>query len=141
MAKCHNLLILLVRPAGFEPAAYGFEERMRNTFRDIAESILPFARQKYLDVPALQQRRQRILDRWGEIRRAVAPAVIPAEISTAHLKAAGAVCRAVDLGISTEELRFAYNQARWIPNRYTVLDLTAEIGVSADWLDAVSGGV
>ena len=23
----HNLLILLVRPAGFEPAAYGFEVR------------------------------------------------------------------------------------------------------------------
>ena len=25
LAKCHNPLILLVRTAGFEPAAYGFE--------------------------------------------------------------------------------------------------------------------
>ena len=73
MAKCHNLSILLVRPAGFEPAAYGFEERMRKTFRDIAESILPYARKKHLDGPALQGRRQLILERWEDIRRSVAP--------------------------------------------------------------------
>ena len=104
MSKCHNLLIVLVRPAGFEPAAYGFEERMRNTFRDIAESILPFARQKYLDGPTLQQRRQLILERLKEIRRAVMPVVIPTGTSRSHLKAAGAVFRAADIGISAEEL-------------------------------------
>ena len=112
---------------------------MRNTFRDIAESILPFARQKYLDGPSMQRRRMHILDRWEEIRKAVAPVVIPADISRTYLQAAGAVFRAADLGVSREEVEFAYRHARWIRDRYTVLDLAAELGVLEDWQDEVLG--
>ena len=63
--------------------------------------------------------------------------VIPPADSRAHLRAAGAVWRAEDLGISTEELRFAYHHARWIRNRYTVLDLAAELGLLEEWEEEV----
>ena len=118
-----------------------FEQRMRNTFGDIADAVLPLARQKYRNGPALQQCRQRIFDRWEDIRQAVAPVVIPADTSRKHLQAAGAVYRAADLGVSAEELEFAYRNARWIRNRYTVLDLAAELGVLEDWQDEVLGSV
>ena len=126
------------RPAE-SPAA--FTNRMRDLFRDIAESILPFARQKYLDGPALQERRKRILARWEKVRRAVASVAIPAETSRAHLESAGAVSRAADLGISHAELVFAYRNARWIRNRYTVLDLVDELGVLEEWQEEVLAGV
>ena len=63
--------------------------------------------------------------------------VIPAKTCRAHLKAAGAVHSTDDLGISKEELVFAYRQARWIRNRYTVLDLAEELGVLEQWQDEV----
>jgi glycerol-1-phosphate dehydrogenase [NAD(P)+] len=127
------------KPVQEDPAA--FETRMRSTFGDIAEAVLPFARQKYLDGPALQQRRRLICDRWEEIRRAVAPVVIAADTSRAYLLAAGAVFRTADLGISTEDVEFAYRNARWIRNRYTVLDLAAELGVLEDWQADVLVGI
>jgi glycerol-1-phosphate dehydrogenase [NAD(P)+] len=123
------------KPRVETPAA--FEARIRATFRDIAEAVLPFARQKYLDGPSLSNRREAIFNSWGKIRRAVAPVVIPARTCRAHLKAAGAVYRADDLGVSKEELVFAYRQGRWIRNRYTVLDLAAELGVLEQWQDEV----
>ena len=127
--------IIQCKPEAETPGA--FEDRIRSTFDDIAESILPFARQKYLDGPALQRRRQLILKRWENIRRAVAPVVIPANTSRSHLKRAGAVYRAADIGVSEEELEFAYRNARWIRNRYTVLDLAAELGMLEKWCEDV----
>ncbi|KPJ75257.1 MAG: hypothetical protein AMJ54_15495 [Deltaproteobacteria bacterium SG8_13] len=127
----------LIQPKAVVETPEAFEERMRNTFRDIAKSILPYARQKYLGGPALQQRRQLILERWEDIRRAVTPVVIPADTSRSHLEAAGAVFRAADIGISEEELAFAYRNARWIRDRYTVLDLAAELGVLEKWQEEV----
>ena len=110
-----------------------FEERIQQTFGDLAEAVLPFARQKFLDAAQLQRRRQQIADRWEEIRRAVAPVVIAAESSRDYLEAAGAVFRSADLGISSVELEFAYRHARWIRDRYSVLDLAAELGVLEIW--------
>jgi glycerol-1-phosphate dehydrogenase [NAD(P)+] len=124
-----------------EEAPADFEARMKTTFRDIAEAVLPFARQKYLDTPSLFKRRETIFSRWGDIRRAVAPVVIPTDSCRSHLKAAGAVHRAADLGISKEELAFAYRQARWIRNRYTVLDVAAELGVLEEWQEEVLAAV
>ena len=127
------------KPVKEAPAA--FEARMKTTFRDIAEAVLPFARGKYLDSPSLFKRREAIFNRWEEICRAVAPVVIPANACRAHLKAAGAVHRAADLGITKEELAFAFRHARWIRNRYTVLDLAAELGVLEKWQEDVLSGV
>ncbi len=118
-----------------------FEARIRTGFRDIAEAVLPFARQKYLDEKALSKRRSRIAERWEKIRQAVSAVAIPAAASRAHLKAAGAVYRAADLGVSQDELVFAYRHARFIRNRYTVLDLAAELGVLEAWQEDVLGGV
>jgi glycerol-1-phosphate dehydrogenase [NAD(P)+] len=110
-----------------------FEERLSTVFGDIAGAVLPFARQKYLDAPALADRRRRILERWPAIRKAVAGVVIPAAVSKAHLLGAGGIVRAVDLGLSSQEVAFGYRYGRFIRNRYTVLDLAAELGQLEPW--------
>jgi glycerol-1-phosphate dehydrogenase [NAD(P)+] len=119
------------KPESMAPAV--FEDHIRAVFRDLAAAVLPFARQKHLDRDGLQQRRKRLRDRWPDIRKAVAPAVIPADESRAILRAAGAVSRAADLGVAPLEIDFAYRYARWIRNRYTVLDLAAELGMLEAW--------
>lgn len=110
-----------------------FEEKLSLAFGDIAAAVLPFARQKYLDAHALKERRRLILDRWPAIRRAVAGVVIPAATSKSHLQAAGAIFRAADLGLTAQEIAFAYRYGRWIRNRYTVLDLVAQLGQLETW--------
>jgi glycerol-1-phosphate dehydrogenase [NAD(P)+] len=109
------------------------EENLATLFGDLADAVLPFARQKYLDAHALKERRRLILSRWPSVRRAVAGVVIPAATSRSHLAAAGAVTRAADLGLSSREVAFGYRYARWIRNRYTVLDLVAELGQLEAW--------
>lgn len=114
-----------------------FENRMHSVFGDIADAILPFARRKYLDKEMLKSRRELIASKWEAIRRAVSGVAIPVRQSREYLKTAGAVFRAADIGISKKELTFAVRYARWIRDRYTVLDLAAELGYLDEWLDEI----
>jgi glycerol-1-phosphate dehydrogenase [NAD(P)+] len=123
--------LCLAAPAIDEQAC--FEENLSVVFGDLAAAVLPFARQKYLDARALKERRRLILDRWQFIRRAAAGVVISVDRSRFHLQAAGAPVRASELGLSRQEVVFAYRNARWIRNRYTVLDLVAELGQLEIW--------
>jgi glycerol-1-phosphate dehydrogenase [NAD(P)+] len=119
------------------PTLTAMESKLRSVFRDIAASVMPHARAKFTDQKGLQARRQLILSRWDKIRQSVSAAVISPAQSRQHLQAAGAVCRIDGLGITDEELQFAYTYARWIRNRYTVLDLAADIGMLSEWRDEV----
>ncbi|CAB5127442.1 Glycerol-1-phosphate dehydrogenase [NAD(P)] (EC [Olavius algarvensis associated proteobacterium Delta 3] len=123
------------QPVAETPA--DFDAFIRKYFRDLADAVLPFARRKYLDGSALRQRRSNILSCWEKFRNAVGPVVIPAADSRSHLRAAGALWRAADLGISREELTFAYRYARWIRDRYTVLDLAADLGLLEEWEEEI----
>jgi len=114
-----------------------FENDMHAAFRDIADAVLPFARRKYLDAKLLGARRELIASKWDDIRQALSGVVIPAEQSREYLQSAGAVHRMEDLGITKDELSFAFRYARWIRDRYTVLDLAADIGVLEEWTDEI----
>ena len=67
--------------------------------------------------------------------------MISPALSRQHLQAAGAVYTIDGLGITAEELQFAYTYARWIRNRYTVLDLVADIGMLNEWRSEVLASV
>ncbi|MEJ2476169.1 MAG: sn-glycerol-1-phosphate dehydrogenase [Desulfobacterales bacterium] len=124
-----------VKPEFLTVAA--MESELRSVFRDIAASVMPHARAKFLDQNGLAARRQLILSRWDKIRKAVSAAVISPALSRQHLQTAGAVTNIDGLGITGEELQFAYTYARWIRNRYTVLDLAADIGMLNEWRDEI----
>lgn len=117
--------------------ASAFEGFIRKRFRDLADAVLPFARQKYLDAQGLALRQKQILSCWEQLRSAMGPIVIPVADSRSFLIAAGAVCRASDLGIAPEEVTFAYRYARWIRDRYTVMDLVAELGFLEEWEEEI----
>jgi len=123
------------------PTIAAMESELQSVFRDIAASVMPHARAKFLDPNGLAARRQLILSRWDKIRQAVAAAVISPALSRQHLQAAGAVTNIDGLGITGEELQFAYTYARWIRNRYTVLDMAADIGMLNEWRDEVLASV
>ena len=123
------------------PTIAAMESELRSVFRDIAVSVMPHARAKFLDQNGLAARRQLILSRWDKIRQAVSEAVISPAQSRQYLQSAGAIYDIDGLGITGEELQFAYTHARWIRNRYTVLDLAADIGMLNEWREEVLASV
>jgi glycerol-1-phosphate dehydrogenase [NAD(P)+] len=117
------------------------EDDVREAFGSLAESVLPQWRAK------LARRSERDL----ELLRAN-EAAIKAEISKvleagrtirAALAGAGAPLWAADLGITREELAAAIRHGRAIRDRYTVLDVAAELGLleafAADYPDREPG--
>ena len=56
------------------------------------------------------------------------------------LAAAGAPTRAQDLGLTTDDLGDAVRQGRKIRNRYTALDVAAELGILDAFADRVESG-
>jgi glycerol-1-phosphate dehydrogenase [NAD(P)+] len=132
-----------VRRMPIRPAFDSFsrmEEAIGSAFRELAPAVLPEACRKYVDHAGLTDRRRRIVSRWDRIRSTLRQVVVPARLSAARLEAAGAVTRIADLGVSREELGFAYRYARWIRDRYTVLDLAADLGVLETWEEEVLAG-
>jgi glycerol-1-phosphate dehydrogenase [NAD(P)+] len=72
-------------------------------------------------------------ERWGEIWAVLRPLCPdPASLREA-LRRAGAPTTATELGLSVEDIHRSLLLAREIRNRYTILDLAAEVGLLDDW--------
>ena len=72
-------------------------------------------------------------ERWGEIWAVLRPLCPdPASLCEA-MRRAGAPTTATELGLSVEDIHRSLLLAREIRNRYTILDLAAEVGLLDDW--------
>ena len=97
------------------------------------------ARTKHRGVTDRVRRFTELRERWGEIWAALALLrPDPASLREA-LKAAGAPTTPADLGLSVEVVERALLAAREIRNRYTVLDLAAEVGLLDGWAREAAG--
>lgn len=84
---------------------------------------------------------RRIRERWGEIARALAPDLETAEAHLDLLRSAGAPGTASDLGVAAESFRRAVRLARWVGDRYTILDLAGDLGLAAELESDVLAGL
>ncbi len=80
-----------------------------------------------LGAPA--ERVRRIRERWDAVREALAPDVAAAERYVEVLPSFGPPLTAAALGVGGGEFRAAYRLARWVRDRYTVLDLAGDLGL------------
>lgn len=71
----------------------------------------------------------RIRERWEEIRSGLDVDLGIGERYSGILPSVGAPVTAEDLGISFEEMKQAYRIARWVRDRYTILDLADDLGL------------
>jgi len=113
------------------------EKTLTTRFRDLAPSVMPYAQGKFLPPGEHPARRRRIMALWPQIRSLATEMVVSPPRFAGWLSAAGAATGISQLGIGAEELQFAVLNARWIRDRYTVLDLAADIGVLEAWVAPV----
>ena len=70
---------------------------------------------------------------WPELRARLSAMTVPADELTAHLRNAGGGATAAAIGIDRELYREALIYAREIRNRYSFLDLAADMGILNDF--------
>lgn len=76
---------------------------------------------------------QNLLHRWDDLCAALRPIVSPPASIENALQAVGAFTTPAELGLSSEQMREALLNARYLRSRYTVLDLAADLGVLTEF--------
>jgi glycerol-1-phosphate dehydrogenase [NAD(P)+] len=116
-------------PPDESPRPDEIEAFVADRFGDLAPAVLPHASRQALDEVARRERRDLLAARWDLVREKVGPVTCPPEVARQRLLDAGAPTTAAEIGVSEDEVRFALSSARWIRDRYTVLDLAADLGI------------
>jgi glycerol-1-phosphate dehydrogenase [NAD(P)+] len=113
------------------------QESIRARHGRLAEEVLEEFSKKHPTADQLRERLAMIKDGWEELWADVGTTLRPPERVRNILSAAGAPVDMGGLGLGSGHLRRAFSAAREIRNRYTVLDLAADLGV----LESRSGSV
>lgn len=119
------------------PSREETEARVRSaiTAESVVEPAVKETAAKYVDAEALAARLERVVELWPELRKRLADQLLPAAQLRDMLRAVGAPADPDDIGLTRDDLKAAYRQARLIRRRYTVLDLAAEAGVLDECVD------
>jgi len=107
----------------------------------LRESILGEARRKLERLGDGPTRVAAARRGWERVRRTLRDDLDAALRYAAVLPSVGAPTRAADIGVPAGEFRVAYRLARWIRDRYTVLDLADDLGLLAELEDDVLRGI
>jgi len=126
--------------ASFEAADVD-ETELERVFGDLTGAVRPQYRAKLAsrsarDVEVLDQRRP-------DVERAIAEVLASGKKVRSALAGSGAPITAGAIGVGRSELASALRYGRWVRNRYTILDLAADLGVldgfAADYPDREIG--
>jgi glycerol-1-phosphate dehydrogenase [NAD(P)+] len=109
--------------------------RAAHTTPGLDEAAVTETLAKHADPDRLRGRLARLRDRWPELRERLQQQLLGARQLRELLHAAGCPTTPAELGLSQPAFRDTYRRARMIRRRYTVLDLAAEAGLLAGWVD------
>ncbi|HEY4243514.1 MAG TPA: iron-containing alcohol dehydrogenase [Kofleriaceae bacterium] len=129
VARIQQALLASDSPPRVAPTRTSHAELVAHFGASLGEACWREFSAKRLDADGADRLNARIAAEWPDIRaRIAAVAAEPAHIA-ATLAAAGAPTTAADLGISDDLLATALAHAREIRDRYTFLDLAADLDV------------
>ncbi|NUM53652.1 MAG: iron-containing alcohol dehydrogenase [Candidatus Hydrogenedentes bacterium] len=98
----------------------------------VAAEVLAQWRQKSRPRDALRSEIAQFRDRLPEIRGAVSKDLLPSSTVAKAIRESGGPAEPEGMNAPVEEYRKALVRARFIRNRFTILDLAAEVGVHQD---------
>lgn len=100
-------------------------------------------KEKYVDAVGLRTRVQSLVDQWDTLRPRLAAQLRPARQLQEMLRAAGTPTRPEDIGLSVQQVKDTFPRAMYYRSRYTVLDVSREIGWFDELVDEVfaPGGI
>ncbi|HSN43994.1 MAG TPA: iron-containing alcohol dehydrogenase, partial [Propionibacteriaceae bacterium] len=120
------------------PTWDALEADIRSTLTGaLAEKGVRETREKYVDASGLRTRVQTLIDAWPTLRPRIEAQLVPARTLQEMLRAAGTPTRPEDIGLTLQELKDTFPRAMYYRSRYTVLDVSREIGWFPELVDEV----
>lgn len=119
------------RRAAEAPDLHAKEAEIRDRFGpgEIAERAIAETRAKHVEGAALRARLATLRTAWPDLSQRLRARLWTADRMAQHLAAAGAPVEAADIGVDPAHLYRTILRARFLRNRYTVLDLLDEAGL------------
>ena len=128
-------------PAAIVAAAPDMAQKQANILAafgpgEIASRAIGETRAKHINPDQHRVRLDQLIEIWPPIRRVLRGRLTEAPTMVAMLHQAGAPAEAADIGVDSTTLRATILNARYLRNRYTVLDLLDETGLLEAAVDA-----
>ncbi|MGO1594697.1 MAG: sn-glycerol-1-phosphate dehydrogenase, partial [Ancrocorticia sp.] len=100
-------------------------------------------REKYVDAAGLRARLTPIITGWPALKDKLRQQVLPAKELQDMLARAGAPTRPEDIGLTPAAVKETFPRAMYYRSRYTVLDVSRELGLFNELVDEVfaPGGI
>lgn len=128
MSRLQNAMLSEDRPPILGPTQIP-EEALRDRFEpSVAESLIAQSSVKALDAASADALNRRLDDEWPELRTRLAEKMVPFARLDAAMQAAGCQRTASDLELDAGFYREAVTDARWIRDRFGMLDLAGDSG-------------
>lgn len=106
-------------------------ENIINQFTNISEidNIIKINRDKYINKDQLIIRLNLLLNRWNILKKDITNHLLPYNKLKEKLSFAGCPTTPQDIGLTKERVINTYKKAQMLRNRFTILDLTYELGL------------
>ncbi|HOZ49081.1 MAG TPA: iron-containing alcohol dehydrogenase [Candidatus Hydrogenedentes bacterium] len=129
--------VLALDPESLDPEALASSHPSEDAIRvwieedwgPVAPEVLVQWREKSLDRQALKAEIERFIEKQWEMRELLSRDLLPSAQVAQLIQDAGGAITAEGLTVPIEEYRKAERFARYLRNRFTILDLAAELGV------------
>lgn len=132
MSQLHNQVLNSHTPPVLKPTSIPEQWIKQNFDNDIASNMLEQTRKKAVDERQCDAINEKLHNHWDELRRPLLNCMLPYEALHKTMLDAGCQTTASDLGIDTEFYRQAVKGARFIRDRYSMLDLVDDsVGLDA----------
>jgi len=123
MSQLHNQVLNQNTPPLLQPTHIPQQWISDNFSQDMANNMISQTRSKALDERQCEALNQRLASNWDNIRQSLIECMVPFEKLRASMQAAGCQLTATDLGLDTTFYREAVKSARYIRDRYSMLDV------------------
>jgi glycerol-1-phosphate dehydrogenase [NAD(P)+] len=104
----------------------------------IQDRQIEICKKKFLEGPALVERKKMIVEHWDELKEKVGTQIIPFAELRERFSLAGCPVEPVTIALSYEDFRYGMRVAQMMRNRYTILDLVYELGLMDYMIEKIS---
>lgn len=132
MSLMQNQVLRDANPPAMRPTHIDEKEMLARFGPKLAENMMTETRKKALDQHKADQLNKRFDSEWDDIRNKLQAAMLPYETMNNAMQQAGCQRTATELNLDTEFYREAVTGARYIRDRFSMLDIVDDsIGLSS----------
>jgi len=123
LSQLHNEVLNNDKPPLMQPTQIPEQALIERFGDDIAQNLIEQPRIKALDAAAADALNARFDEEWNTLREKLKSVMIPYDVLRNAMQAAGCQLTATDLGLDTNFYREAVQNARYIRDRFSMLDI------------------